>query len=342
MDEKKRYVTIKDIANELGISKSTVSRALNEDAKNVSGETMRKIKEAALRMGYRRNEMAVNLRAQSNHVIGISLPEMSTAFNVRFVSDAQNMLMHEGYRVSIAFSDESPEIERANLEMFNRLRVDGVLVSPCHNVANLDIYKKFIDQRVPLVFFDRIIPELDVPMVRSNDYIKSFFMVEHLIYNGYRKILHLAGPEYIHNSIDRFKGWRDAIKKFNIEYDPAYSIKCGMTVNDGAKGIEEAMGKNLEFDSVFCFTETQAVGAKQQLQKLGKRIPEDVAICTMSGTRLSTFVYPQLTASEQQVAKMAKAAVDMLLEKIKDYDTPSRSVTIDGQIVKRASTRNDK
>lgn len=342
MEKKKKYVTIKDIASELGISKSTVSRALNEDAKNVSDDTMRKIKDAALRMGYRRNEMAVNLRAQSNHVIGISVPEMSTAFSMRFVSDAQNMLMQRGYRVSIAFSDESPEIERANLEMFNRLRVDGVMVSPCHNVANLDIYKKFIEQRVPLVFFDRIIPELDVPMVRSNDYIKSFFMVEHLIYNGYRKILHLAGPEYIHNSVDRCKGWRDAIKKFNIKYDPAYSIRCGMTVDDGAKAIEEAIARNLDFDSVFCFTETQAVGAKQQLQKLGKRIPEDVAICTMSGTRLSTFVYPQLTASEQQVAKMAKAAVDMLLEKIKDYNTPSRSVTIDGQIVKRASTRNDR
>ncbi len=337
-----KYVTIKDIAAALGISKSTVSRALNEDSKNVSSETMRKIKETAISMGYRRNEMAVNLRAKSNHVIGISVPEMSTSFSMRFVTEAQNMLMEKGYRVTIAFSDESPDIERANLEMFNRLRVDGVMVSPVHNTANLDIYKKFIEMRIPLVFFDRVIPELNAPMVRSNDYIKSFFMVEHLIYNGCKKILHLEGPTFIHNSIDRKRGWKDAIQKFGIPYDPSYSISCGVTVEDGAIAINEAIEKGIDFDSVFCFTETQAVGAKQRLQELGKRIPDDVSICTMSGTRLSKFVYPQITASEQQVAKMAQAAVDMLLEKIEDFNAPCRSVTIDGQIIKRASTHNDR
>lgn len=335
-----RYVTIKDIAAELGISKSTVSRALNDDSRNVSASTMKKIQETALKMGYRRNEMAVNLRSRSNHVIGISVPEMSTAFSMRFVSEAQKILMEKGYRVSIAFSDESPEIEKANLETFNVLRVDGLLISPCHNKANLETYRKFLNARVPLVFFDRIIPELDVPMVRSNDYIKSFFMVEHLIYNGCRKILHLCGPEHIHNSIDRKKGWRDAIEKFHIPYDVNYCIPCGMSIEDGAEAISKAMERGLDFDSVFCFTEIQALGAKQKLQELGKRIPEDVAICTMSGTRLSKFVYPQITASEQQVGRMAEIAIDMLFAKIEDYNSPNESVTLDGKIVKRASTVN--
>lgn len=335
-----KYVTIKDIAAELGISKSTVSRALNDDARNVSGETMKKIQEAAIRMGYRRNEMAVNLRAQSNHIIGISVPEMTTPFSIRFISAAQKYILQRGYRVAIAFSDESPEIEKLNLETFNKSRVDGILINPCHNTANLDTYRSFLNYRVPLVFFDRIIPELDVSMVRSNDYIKSFFMVEHLIYNGHKKILHLQGPPHIQNAIDRRKGWKDALEKFHLHYSPEYSIMRGVQVEEGVTAIEEAINKGLDFDSVFCFTETQALGAKRALQEHGLRIPEDVAICTMSGTVLSTLVYPQITAVEQQFEEMARIATELLFAKIDDFNSPSKSVVLDSKIIKRASTIN--
>lgn len=336
-----KYVTIKDIAAELGISKSTVSRALNDDAHNVSSETMKKIQETAMRMGYRRNEMAVNLRAQSNHIIGISVPDMTTPFTMQFISAAQKHILQHGYRVAIAFSDESPEIEKLNLETFNKSRVDGILISPCHNTANLETYRSFLNFRVPLVFFDRVIPDLDVSMVRSNDYIKSFFMVEHLIYNGYKRILHLAGPAHIQNAIDRCKGWKDALEKFHLPYSPEYSISSDVQVEDGAKTIDEAIKKGLKFDSIFCFTETQALGAKRALQEHGLRIPEDVAICTMSGTLLSTLVYPQITAVEQQVEEMARIATELLIAKIEDFNSPSKSVVLDGKIIKRASTVNN-
>lgn len=336
-----RYVTIKDIAAELGISKSTVSRALNDDAHNVSSETMKKIQETAIRMGYRRNEMAVNLRAQSNHVIGISVPEMTTPFSMRFISAAQKHILQRGYRVAIAFSDESPEIEKLNLETFNKSRVDGILINPCHNSANLEIYNSFLNSRVPLVFFDRVIPDLDVSMVRSNDYIKSFFMVEHLIYNGQKRILHLEGPSYIQNAIDRSKGWRDALKKFNLPCGSEYIISGGVLFEDGIHAIEAVLEKGLEFDSVFCFTETQALGAKRALQERGYRIPDDVSICTMSGTVLSTLVYPQITAVEQQIEEMARIATELLWAKIEDFSSPSKSIVLDSKIIKRASTINN-
>ncbi|MDE7119202.1 MAG: LacI family transcriptional regulator, partial [Muribaculaceae bacterium] len=336
-----KYTTIKDIANELGISKSTVSRALNGDTLNVSKHTRQLIMDTATRMGYRRNEMAVNLRSRSSHVVGIIVPEITTPFSMSFISAVQKQMRRQGYSVSIAFSDEKPAIERANLEMFNKTRVDGILISAAHNTANLDIYQTFLNQRIPLVFFDRTITDIPVPCVKSNDYIKSFFLVEHLIYSGKRKILHLAGPGHIQNAIDRRSGWRDALEKFNIPYSPHMSVTCGVKVADGAKAIEDALARGLEFDSVFCFTETQALGAKSCLQEHNFRIPDDIAICCMSGTELSTLVYPRITAVEQQVDEMARIASDLLMEKIRDFASPDRTIVINSNMVVRGSTAGD-
>ena len=333
-----RYVTIKDIAAELGISKSTVSRALNGDTNNVSRETLKKIVDVADRLGYRRNEMAVNLRSKSNHMIGIVVPEITTPFSMSFITVVQQHLHALGYGVSIAFSDEDPRIERANLDMLNKARVDGFIISTCHTSANLDVYESFLRRRIPLVFFDRTIPSLDVPCVKSNDYIKSFFLVENLIYNGKRKILHLAGPDHIQNALERRQGWNEALEKFHLPHSAEYVIPCGVGLEDGAKAIDTALAGGLEFDSVFCFTETQALGAKRCLQEHNRRIPADVAICCMSGTALSTLVYPQITSVEQQVDAMASTAVDLLMEKIEDFTCPNRSIVLDSKIVRRAST----
>lgn len=335
-----KYVTIKDIAAALGISKSTVSRALNGDTSNVGKETLHKIVEAAREMGYRRNELAVNLRSNSNRVIGVIVPEITTPFSMSFITAVQKIVVELGYRVSIAFSNEDPELERANLEMFRNGRVDGLLISSCHATANLDTYKDLVRRKMPIVFFDRIISDgINAPCVRSNDHIKSFFMVENLIRGGRRKILHLAGPNHIQNAVLRRKGYREALEKFKIPYDPDMVVLCGVDVEDGAKAIEMAIRRNVDFDAVFCFTETQALGAKRCLQEHSISIPGDVAISCMSGTILSTLVFPQITAAEQQVDEMAKIATELLLEKMHDYQSPDRTIVLDAKIVERSSTK---
>ena len=127
-----RYVTIKDIAVALGLSKSTVSRALSGDSKNVSKETLQKIVETANEMGYRRNELAVNLRLRSTRIIGIMVPEMTTTFSMSFITAAQSLLNQQGYRVILALSDENPETERVNLTMFDNARVEGIQIGRAH------------------------------------------------------------------------------------------------------------------------------------------------------------------------------------------------------------------
>lgn len=152
-----KYVTIIDIARELGISKSTVSRALSGDTGNVKAETLQRILETAERMGYHRNELAVNFRQQSTHNIGIIIPEIVTTFYMTFINDAQAILRKQGYKVMIAISNENPEQERENMMMMEQLRVDGILMSACDKEHNVNLYNKVIERGIPIVFFDRTV-----------------------------------------------------------------------------------------------------------------------------------------------------------------------------------------
>lgn len=333
-----KYATIIDIARELGISKSTVSRALRGDDRNVNKETKRKILEIAEKMGYKRNELAVNLRKQSTRTIGIVVPEMITPFYMNFITYAQQLLNRQGYRVTLAQSHEDPEAERANLQMMEDYRVEGILISACHNRKNLDVYRQLIDKGIPLVFFDRTITGISVPKVKIDDYIKAFFMVEHLIRSGKKEIVHFAGPAYIENAIERKRGYKDALEKFHIPYNPEYVVDAGVNFADGEKAVEELIWKRISFDAIFSFTEMSALGAKSCLQKLHYSIPGDIAICCISGTDLCVLVHPSLTTVEQPVKQMAEAASRLIMEKIEDPAIPDETVLLDAEMIVREST----
>lgn len=170
-----KYVTIIDIAKKLGISKSTVSRALSGDSKNVSPETMRLIVETARQMGYQRNEMAVNLRHQHTRNIGIVIPEVVTSFFMNFIQEAQKQLREKGYRTIIAVSNEDPEQEAENLLMLEQCRVDGILISVCHKDRNLNLYRQLQERHMPIVFFDRMVNGIKASQVKIDDYLMAFF-----------------------------------------------------------------------------------------------------------------------------------------------------------------------
>lgn len=333
-----KYTTILDIARELGVSKSTVSRALQGDDRNVNKETKKKILELAEKLGYKRNELAVNLRKQSTRTIGIVVPEMVTPFYMNFITHAQKLLNQRGYRVTLAQSHEDPEAERANLQMMEDYRVEGILVSVCHNRKNLDIYRQLIEKGIPLVFFDRTVEEIDVPKVGIDDYIKAFFMVEHLIRSGKKHIVHLAGPAYIRNALERQRGYKDALEKFHLPYKEEYVINAGVDFTDGEKAVEELIGKGLPFDAIFCFTEMSALGAKSCLQKHHFSIPDDIAICCISGTALCMLVHPSVTTVEQPVELMAQTATELIIEKLENPAADSRKVVLDAEMIIRDST----
>ena len=334
-----KHTTIIDIAKELGISKSTVSRALSGDTHNVKPETMRLINETAARMGYQRNELAVNLRRRSSRNIGIIIPEIVTSFFMNFIQHAQKELRQHGYRTIIAVSNEDPEQEAENLMMLQQCRVEGILMSVCHKDRNSNIYNNVKNHGIPIVFFDRKVEGIEASTVRIDDYLMAFFMVERMIRSGCRKIVHLAGPDHISNGYDRHRGYREALEKFSIPYDKRYVIKGGLSAEEGAAAVEKFMSQGLDFDGLFGFTETSTLGAKSSLQKMNYRIPEDVSLCCISGTTLCTLVHPTVTAVEQPVIEMATLSCRLLLGQIADPNAAIESVMLRGNIVERESFR---
>ncbi len=336
-----KYITIIDLARRLNLSKSTVSRALAGDG-NVSKETQDRVRELAQQLGYTRNDMAVNLRQKQTKSIGIIIPEIVTPFFMHVVSEVQRELNgRHGYRVLLAQSNENSDIELANLRMMEEFRVDGILLSVCSSRNNIPEYLRLKEKGMALVFFDRIVPQFSASKIEINEYAKSVLLVEHLIEQGRKKIVHIAGPEYIYNSTERLRGYKKALAKNGIAYDPTYVIPCDLAAEAAAAKMTYLLDNNIDFDAVFCFTETQALGVKKLLSKQKIAIPDQVAIACMSGTTLSTLVHPTLTSVEQPVDQIASAAIQLLLEKIENPAAEDRKIVVDAQIKIRESSAVD-
>lgn len=332
-----KRVTIKDIAEHLTLSVSTVSRALIDD-KNIRRETKEKVLEAAKKLGYKPNPVATNLKYGRTNTVGVIVPEMITPFASQVIEGIQKVLYPKGLKVIIAQSGENPETERENLLMMERFMVDGIIICLSHHTQNKEEYVRLQKEGTPMVFYDRIPDGLEVSKVVVDDYLKSFFMVEHLIRIGRKQIAHLQGPSYVFNSTERAKGYKDALEKFRIPFDPALVVKTGMTIEDGKQAAVQLLEGGMPFDAIFAFTDTLAIGAMNYLQGRSIKIPEEVAVASFSGTVLSTIVTPQLTTVEQPLVEMGETAARMMLEKINNPETKNRTVVLDADIRLRAST----
>ena len=331
------HVTIKDIARSLCISVSTVSRALTDD-KNIRRETREAVLREAERLGYRRNPVAMNLKMGRTNTIGVIVPEMHTPYASQVVAGIQSILYKNNQKVMIAESDENPNRERENLQMMEEFMVDGLIVSICSYKHNVETYRRLAKEGVAIVFYDRIPHGMDdMPQVMVDDNNDSYFMAEHLIRLGRSRIAYLYGPDDVYNAVERAGGYREAMEKFHL-YDPQLVVKTGMTFADGAAAMDSLVRQGIEFDAVYAFTDTLAIGAMNRLRELGRRIPEDVAVAGFSGTELSTIVNPQLTTVEPPLAEMGQRAAELVLEKVRNPEAENRKIVLRTEMKCRAST----
>lgn len=332
-----KHVTIKDIARSLYISVSTVSRALTDD-KNIRRETREAVLREAERLGYRRNPVAMNLKMGRTNTIGVIVPEMHTPYASQVVAGIQSVLYKNNQKVMIAESDENPDRERESLQMMEEFMVDGLIVSLCSYKHNLETYRCLANEGVAIVFYDRIPHGMDdMPQVMVDDNNDSYFMAEHLIRLGRRRIAYLYGPDDVYNAVERGRGYREAMEKFQI-YDPRLIVKTGMTFADGAAAVDSLVRQGIEFDAVYAFTDTLAIGAMNRLREKGRCIPEDVAVAGFSGTELSTIVFPQLTTVEPPLTEMGQRAAELVLEKVRNPEAENRKIVLRTEMKCRAST----
>ncbi len=334
-----KRITIKDIAEHLALSVSTVSRALSED-KNIRRETKEAVLQAAKLLGYKPNPVATNLKYGRTNTVGVIVPEMITPYAAKVIEGVQRVLNSQGIKVIIAGSSENWERERENIATMERFMVDGIVMCPCNYQKNNDQYQRLLDEGMPVVFFDRIPHGIEAPQVIVDDYFKAFFLMEHLIRSGRKKIVHLRGCGSVYNAQLRAKAYSDALYKFKITLDPQhYVIDCGLEFDSGSRAIDILVDGGVEFDAIFAFTDTLAIGAMNHLKQRGFNIPHDVSIASFSGTVLSTIVSPALTTVEPPLVEMGMECANLILEKIHNPECPNRSVVLDAEIIIRESTQ---
>ncbi|PJJ08396.1 LacI family transcriptional regulator [Flavobacterium sp. 1] len=320
-------ITIHDIARELNIDSSTVSRALSNNPR-VTQKTKDKVNAKALELGYQRNLLASSLRNNKTNTIGVIVPRISRHFFSSAIAGIEETAYEAGYNVTISQSLEQLEREQKIAHTFLANRVDGVLISVSMETKDNDYLKFFKNSGTPLVFFDRHIEMPDNSNVLIDDFLGGFEATEHLILQGCKKIAHFSGPQELEIYKNRFYGYKAALKKHDIPLDQNLIISSKLMEADGIESAKKILSLNVSIDAIFSSNDTAAISALQYLKEQGIRIPKDIAIVGFSNEPISSVIEPSLTTIDQPGFEMGKIATNLLLKQIKDKQVHNSPETI--------------
>ncbi|MBC3538826.1 LacI family DNA-binding transcriptional regulator [Rufibacter sediminis] len=338
-----KKTTIHDIARELDVTFSTVARALN-DHPAISAATKAAVLETAKRLNYQQNKLASSLRSGRTNVIGIIVPSLDTSFFSSVVHGLEKVMNENGYSMLLYQTGESLSQEQKGIETFLQSRVDGIISSVSGEVEIKEFYEQISKRQVPLLFFDRAINELPVPSVTINDYRAGFLATEHLIGQGYKNIAHLTSDQNLTIFKERFRGYRDALQRYNLPVDEKMIFKGKLSLEFGKESVQQMLDKQMNFDAVFAAEDYTAMGALQLLLEKGYKVPEEIGIMGFANEAFGAFVTPSLSTVDQQTIRMGEETAHLFLKLIgsKDYygTTPER-IVLDPILLPRRSSQPD-
>lgn len=333
----KSEATIRDIAKLLGISKSTVSRALNNHY-DVSQETSRKVHELAAKIDYHPNLLAQHLKLQRTNTIGVIIPETVNRFFAKAVGGIQQAANNAGYNVMICQSNETLALEQTNLQTLMASKVDGLLVSVSRQTDRSEHFRYVIDKEIPLVFFDRIIEDLEVSQVYSNNHEICFQGTEHLIDQGCKRIAFIAGPKHLYTSRNRLSGYVAALKENNLPVTESLIVHTNYQVNDIEEYIRYLFNLRQKPDGIFAINDMTALEIMHILKKRGLQIPKDVAVLGFNNETICKIVEPTLSSIDHPAFDMGVAAAEILLKQIGNKEVFQEKRLIKSKLVIREST----
>jgi len=322
---KKTQITIKDIARELNISPSTVSRAL-KDHPDISPATKKAVNELADKYKYTPNAVALSLRMKKTNVIGVVIPEIVHFYFSSVISGIEEEAENAGYSVLVTQSGESYEREMKNLAACVSSRVDGILVSMSKNTHDYTHFENLIDNEIPMVFFDRICPGLKVDRVVVDDYAGAFKAVDHMIKGGCKRIAHLSAPLHMLIARNRLNGYLDALRANGIQPDDSLVVEC----DDRVKALERVpklFETDHKPDGIFAINDLTATGAISALKRLGYSIPGEVAVCGFSDGLVAEVTDPPLTTVIQHGKEVGHSAARLLINRIEKPDEQKNFIT---------------
>lgn len=312
----RKKATVHDIAVKLGVTASTVSRALN-DHPRISAATKKLVLKTAKEFNYQPNNIAAALRSGKSRLIGIIVPTANRNFFSSVVRGIEEIADSFGYKVILSQSYENYEKEVQITNALLNARVDGIIVSIGKNTEKFDHFKAVIEKGMPLVLFDRITDQLEVNQVVIDDYLASFNATKHLITQGYKRIAHFTSPKKINIYKERFRGYVDALKEFGMPYDQNLVIESNMQLEDGQQSIKHMLETELVFDAIFSASDYAAMGALQALKENHIAVPQEVGIVGFGNEPFTSFTDPTLSTVDQMSVSMGHVTAELFFDLLK-------------------------
>jgi LacI family transcriptional regulator len=309
-------VTIYDIAEALNVSPATVSRGL-KDHPGIRKETKRKIVDTARKMGYQHNTFASNLRKKRTNTIGVIVPRLNSYFMSTVIAGMEKVANENGYNLIISQSQESCKREIAGVNTMYNSRIDGLLVSLAYDTVDCDHFESLLKKNIPLIFFDRIIEHPGCTSVVIDNRRAGYDATRHLLDQGCKRILHIAGSLNRNVYADRLEGYKHALAERGIEFNSSLVISNNLSDQSGADAARELLNMNPRPDGVFASNDTSAVACMRELKQVGIKIPMDVAFVGFNNDPISKVIEPNLTTINYPGQEIGEVAADTLINQLR-------------------------
>lgn len=325
----KEKVTIHDIAKQLNITASTVSRALKNHPR-ISDETKKAVQKVAAKLNYQPNHIAAALRNGKSNILGIIVPWADRSFFSSVIRGIEEIANKSNYNVMVCQTYEDPKKEIGSVEALLNARVDGIIVSHAKNAITFDHLFKIKERGIPLVLFDRSKEELEVSHVGIDDFLGAYKATEHLIQQGCRRIAHFTNLKKISIYKERLRGYREALIANGLIYDESLVVESDLQLEDGKESMLQLLKLKDIPDAVFSASAYGILGALLVLKEQGIKIPEEVALVGFANESFMSFTEPSLSTVEQHSMHMGNTAAQIFLDEVtesaKKSDTPKKFI----------------
>jgi len=306
--------TIKDIAKQLNVSISTVSRAMR-NAPDVNIETRKAVMALSEELNYQPNKLALSLKQKQTHNIGVIVPNLDYVL-ATMVRGIDEVALEAGYTVMVCQSNESFGREIVNTRRLLDSLVDGFIVSVSSETKVFDHFKKIQEKQMPMVVFDRVPPDLKAPCVRLDNMDGGYQATEHLIEQGFKRIAILAGPKNLGISNSRLEGYIAALKKYKIKPDPDLIIHCDFNQQYAYVATQELLSMKKRPDAICTISDRMAIGAMLAIKERGLRMPHDIGLVGFNNEPVVNLVTPGISSVDQPAFELGKMAAKLFIETV--------------------------
>lgn len=309
---RQRPVTLAVIADQLGITRMAVSKALRGH-KDISAETRRRVLAKATELNYQVNLTALALRSRQNKLVGIVVPTFLHSFFSEMVEGAGRALEAQGYQTLVAVTGESAEREVHQIEGLLARQVDGLIVASCQRRDRSGVFQRAKGRGVPVVLAGRRLGNFETSYVSVDNFEVGRIATEHLLSQGRRRIAHLCGPENSTSDLRR-KGYRAALRDARVRVPAGYVAGNSDADDAVAQATRRLLRHSRMPDAIFCYNDQMAITALRTILAEGMRVPQDIAIVGVGNIRFSDVLAVPLTTIDQQPQEIGRTAAKLLLE----------------------------